>query len=75
MKQPKGMGGNMGISAGIAGVQSEGPKAQNLTINITKLVESLNINTTTLKESAGKIKEEIAKALLAAVNDVNASVG
>lgn len=75
VKQPKGMGGNMGISAGIAGVQSEGPKAQNLTINITKLVESLNINTTTLKESAGKIKEEIAKALLAAVNDVNASVG
>lgn len=48
-----------------------GAKPQSIVINITKLVESLNLSTTNLTESASKIKEEVAKALLEAVNDVN----
>lgn len=70
-----GTGKNLGISAGIAGVQSEGPKAQNLYITINKMIEQMVFNTTNLNESTAKIKEEVAKVLLASVNDVNASVG
>jgi hypothetical protein len=54
-----------------SGVDVTGQRPQSLTINITKLVESLNVNTTNLKEGAGAIKEAIAKVLLEAVNDVN----
>lgn len=54
-----------------SGTEISGSKPQNLTINITKLVESLNVNTTNLKESAQRIREEVAKALLETVNDVN----
>lgn len=58
-------------STSSGGTEISGSKPQNLIINITKLVESLNVNTTNLKESAGRIKEEVSKALLEAVNDVN----
>jgi hypothetical protein len=53
------------------GTEISGTKPQSIIINITKLVESLNINTTNLKDSANRIKEEVSKALLEAVNDVN----
>lgn len=53
------------------GTEISGTKPQSLVINITKLVESLNINTTNLKESASRIREEVSKALLETVNDVN----
>ena len=46
-------------------------RPQDLTINITKLVENLNIKAENLKDSAIQIKEAIAKALIEAVNDVN----
>lgn len=54
-----------------AGASVTGARPQSLTINITKLVESLNVTTQNMKESAMKIKEEVAKALLEAVNDAN----
>lgn len=54
-----------------SGTESTGSRPQSLIINITKLVEQLTISTTNLKESASAIKEEVAKALLEAVNDVN----
>lgn len=54
-----------------SGTEISGTKPQSLIINITKLVESLNISTTNMKESADRIKEEVSKALLEAVNDVN----
>jgi len=38
-------------------------------LNITKLIEKIEINTTNLTEGASKIKEEIIKVVLAAVND------
>lgn len=55
----------------VGGTEISGNRPQNMYINITKLVETLNINTTNLKESAGRIKEEVAKALLETVNDAN----
>lgn len=48
-----------------------GARPQNLTINITKLVENFSVNTTNMQESSQKIKEETSKALLEAVNDIN----
>lgn len=56
----------LGTSAEISGA-----KPQSIVINITKLVEQLTLQTTNLTEGASKIKEEVAKALLEAVNDVN----
>jgi len=53
------------------GVEVKAARPQDLTINITKLVETLNIKAENLKDSAIQIKEAIAKALLEAVNDVN----
>lgn len=58
--------GSVGSSTEISGA-----KPQSITINITKLVEQLTLQTTNLTEGASKIKEEVAKALLEAVNDVN----
>jgi len=48
-------------------VESKG--VQNFNINIQKLVENLTLQTTNLKESGAAIKEEVAKALIEAVND------
>lgn len=48
-----------------------GNAPKNLNISIGKLVEELNINTTNMQESSAKIKEEVSKALLEAVNDIN----
>lgn len=56
-----------GVSGGLSSVASSAPK--NVTISIEKLVESLNINTTTLKEGTAEIRDEITKALLVAIND------
>lgn len=60
-------GAKSGVSAGLSGVSSSAPR--NVTISIEKIVESLNINTTTLKEGTAEIREEITKALLTAIND------
>jgi TP901 family phage tail tape measure protein len=40
-------------------------------LNIDKLVEKIEIHTTNLSESTAKIKDEIIKVVMAAVNDVN----
>ncbi len=56
-----------GVSGGLNGVASSAPK--NITISINKLVESLNVNTTNLKEGTAEIREEITKALMLAIND------
>jgi tape measure domain-containing protein len=48
-------------------VESRG--VQNFNIDINKLVENINIQATTIKEGAGQIKEQVAQALIEAVND------
>ncbi len=50
---------------------SDARAAKNLTINISKLIESLNITTETFQESAEEMTEAVKKALLTAVNDAN----
>ena len=57
------------LNTGSSSVKGQG--IQNLTINIDKLVEALNVTANNVTESAIKIKEEVAKALLSAVNDIN----
>lgn len=61
-------GKKKGLDAGISEVRSTAPK--NFYITIGKLVEKLDINTTNLTEGSAKVKEEITKALLMAVNDM-----
>ena len=46
-----------------------GGRPTHITINITKLVETFNMHAGGLRDSTIKIKEEVTKALLSAVND------
>lgn len=68
-------GSNMaeGIGAGISEVKSSAPKVFN--INIDSLIKELSISTTNLSESSSKVKEELTKALLSAVNDLQVQAG
>jgi hypothetical protein len=61
----------IGVSAGIAEVRSDSTKATNLTINIGKFQDQFIVQTTNLTESTTKVQEELTKALLRAVNDIN----
>lgn len=61
----------IGVSAGIAGVQSNSAGAKEVNISIAKLIENQIFKTANLKESKAKIKEEIEKLLLTVVNDAN----
>ena len=54
-----------------SGTEVSGKRPQSLTINIDKLVNELNVQTTNLTEGVGKIKEMVSKALLESVNDIN----
>lgn len=56
-------GGGTSLSA----VETKGH--QNFNISIDKLIETLSFNTTNIKESSAKVKEEMTKALLESVND------
>jgi tape measure domain-containing protein len=53
------------------GTEVTGNRPQNLNIHIEKLIETQEIHSTNLKESTDKIKSEVSKVLLEAVNDVN----
>lgn len=67
-----GSSGSDGSSSSIgSGTEVTGARPQNLTINVTKLVESLNINTTNLKEGVGEMRSQVSKALLELLNDAN----
>jgi tape measure domain-containing protein len=54
-----------------SGSEVSGSRPQNLNINIEKLVETLEIKANSVSESYGKIKEQVAQALLESVNDLN----
>jgi hypothetical protein len=61
----------MGVTAGIAGVTSDAQAARNISISINKLVESMTLQVTNLTEGTQQIQDQVSKALLAAINDVN----
>lgn len=70
--EPTGGAGGSSSSASLgSGTEVTGQRPQSLTINITKLVEQLSVNTTNLTEGTAKVKEMVSKALLEAVNDAN----
>ena len=48
-----------------------GPKTTNITLSINKLVENINVETQTLPESMGQIRDIVVETLLTAANDVN----
>lgn len=56
-----------GLGAGISEIKASAPKTFN--INIGSLIKEQTISTTNLKNTALKIKEEVTKVLLTAVND------
>jgi hypothetical protein len=49
-----------------------GTKSTNINLNIEKLIENLNFNTSSLSETTGKIKEEVTKVLIEALRDTTA---
>lgn len=59
--------GGQSLSAG----KSQSVQPKNTYININSLINTLNLTASNLKESTGKIKEEVEKVLLSAVNDAN----
>ena len=62
------------ISKGINGIGGSADKSdriKNINITIDKLIDTFNIQTTTMQESSERIKSMVAEALLSAVNDVN----
>lgn len=56
-----------GLGAGISEIKASAPKTFN--INIGSLIKEQNFKTTNLNNTAMKIKEEVTKVLLTAVND------
>lgn len=57
--------------SGIGGKAESSDRIKNINISIESLVGNLTIETTNMHESAERVKDMIAEALLGAVNDVN----
>jgi len=66
-KQKGKNGLNGKLQEGIDSISDGGKSIRNVTVNITKLVESLNVNTTNLKDGAADIKKAVEEYLLRAV--------
>lgn len=58
-----------GGSSAAASTGGEGGKIKNITINIEKLIEKLELHTTTLTEGTEQIRERVIEALMGALND------
>lgn len=64
-------GGSLGTATASSGGSSDSGagKIRNVTINIDKLVERIELHTTTISEGTEQIKERVLEALLGALND------
>lgn len=60
----------LGVSDGISAV-SGANASKHVVINIRSLVENMQFHTTNMAENSRRIKEEVTRVLLDAVNDVN----
>ncbi len=58
-------------SKNTGGSSDSGGKIKNVSIHVDKLVERLEIHTSNLQESAERVKDVVAQALLSALNDTN----
>lgn len=63
------LSGAKGTGGSGSGSGDGGGKIRNVTINIEKLVERIELHTTTLSESSESMKQQVLEALLGAVND------
>jgi TP901 family phage tail tape measure protein len=59
------------IASGIDSVVGGGKQAKNITINITKLVEMLSVNSNTLTEGLTEVQGMVEEALLRVLNSAN----
>jgi hypothetical protein len=60
-----------GVKKEETGLEESVRAPQNIYINITKLIESFSVSTTTISESKDEIRSLVSEALLEAINDVN----
>lgn len=66
------LGAKGGSGKGLgSGTEVSGARPQSINITINKLVETLEIKTQNISEGYGKVKEQVAQALLESVNDLN----
>ena len=72
-KVPDVTGGTAGKTSSkkSGGSSDSGGKIKNVSIHVDKLVERLEIHTANLQESAERVKDVVAQALLSALNDTN----
>ncbi len=64
-----GAGGTSATAAGVEKISGGGIK--NITVNVTKLVETINFNQQKFEQGSAAMVEEVKRALLTALNDVN----
>lgn len=62
-----------GLGSGVGEISSAKPTVMN--INITKLIETFKVESTTVREGSSRIKEMITQTILEAINDVNIAGG
>lgn len=55
----------------VATASPKADKIRNITVHIDKLIDRFEITTTNMREDMGRVKEMVAEAILAAVNDIN----
>ncbi|MEM7372821.1 MAG: hypothetical protein AAF587_29640 [Bacteroidota bacterium] len=67
--------GNTGLTAGIAGVESRNTAPKQFILNIDKLVETIQIHSTTVRQGADDIAEEVQEALMKALRDFQLNAG
>lgn len=65
------MKGDLSASSKSSGVEKIQSGVKNITVNITKLVETVNISKTFSKTNDSELVDAVNRALLTAVNDVN----
>lgn len=68
-----GSGGKAGAGSSVGAVSGEGVSgsAKDIRITINKLVETMNVSAANLPDMANKIRQEVTRALVDAVNDFN----
>lgn len=68
------LGNTLGTVGSSGGGSDGGSKIRNITINVDRLVERLEVHAATVREGADRVKELVTEALLGALNDVNLAV-
>jgi len=62
------------VSAGINSIAGGGQMVRNITVNISKMVESINIHTTETRQELGDIERKIEEYLIRAINGAEMAV-